>query len=211
MIEERRHVVQETRQRLASERMLMASRDTLQQVPTDELQKSTSTHALLQSRFGGKASSAARKVSTKQLVARDHQNSIMSSSSLAQPKAVLLTDVDQKHIDLMRVRNERYTQKLIAEQTKKERFQSQLIQRSQKHEQNKQNLEEAELDRKEVVQLAQERRQKQLDEAIAAISQKLREHDVLFHCEQSFHRAPAVAAAAMQRVTGMLAQVGHYY
>ena len=56
-----------------------------------------------------------------------------------------------------------------------------------------------------------ERRQKQLDEAIAAISQKLREHDVLFHCEQSFHRAPVVAAAVMQRVTGMLAQVGHYY
>ena len=56
-----------------------------------------------------------------------------------------------------------------------------------------------------------ERRQKQLDEAFAAISQKLQKHDVLFHCEQSFHRAPVVAAAVMQRLTGMHAQAGHYY
>ena len=56
-----------------------------------------------------------------------------------------------------------------------------------------------------------ERRQAMLDEAFAAISQKLQEHDVLFHCEQSFHRAPVVAAAVMQRLTGMLAQAGHYY
>jgi len=57
---------------------------------------------------------------------KDFTSSIMSSSSnVSVPTfSVSLTEVDQRHIDLMRVRNERFTNKLIAEQTKKEKFQN---------------------------------------------------------------------------------------
>ena len=46
-------------------------------------------------------------------------------------------------------------------------------------------------------------RQRELDEAVPYIQEALESgHDVIFHCMQSFHRAPVTAAAAYRRVTG---------
>ena len=52
----------------------------------------------------------------------------------------------------MRMRNERFTQKLISDQERKDKYKNELIKRASKHEKNKQNLEDAEYDRKEFVQ-----------------------------------------------------------
>jgi len=51
-------------------------------------------------------------------------------------------------------------------------------------------------------------RQRELDQAIKPIQDALLAgQDVIFHCMQSFHRAPVAAAAAYRRVTGGSATV----
>ena len=51
-------------------------------------------------------------------------------------------------------------------------------------------------------------RQRELDEAMPYIQKALDNgQDVIFHCMQSFHRAPVVAAAAYRRATGGSATV----
>ena len=55
-----------------------------------------------------------------------------------------------------------------------------------------------------------ERRQNMLNGAFPMIRKTLAERDVLFHCQQSFHRAPVVGAAAHQRLAGVPATAHHY-
>ena len=55
------------------------------------------------------------------------------------------------------------------------------------------------------------RRQKMLNGALAMIRKTMAERDVLFHCRQSFHRAPVVGAAVHQRLAGVPATAHHYY
>ena len=51
-------------------------------------------------------------------------------------------------------------------------------------------------------------RQRELDQAMQYIQKALHGgQDVIFHCMQSFHRAPVAAAAAYRRVTGGSATV----
>ena len=51
-------------------------------------------------------------------------------------------------------------------------------------------------------------RQRELDQAMQSIQNALLAgQDVIFHCMQSFHRAPVAAAAAYRRVTGGSASV----
>ena len=51
-------------------------------------------------------------------------------------------------------------------------------------------------------------RQRELDQALPKIQDALLAgQDVIFHCMQSFHRAPVTAAAAYRRVTGGSASV----
>ena len=51
-------------------------------------------------------------------------------------------------------------------------------------------------------------RQRELDQALPKIQDALLAgQDVIFHCVQSFHRAPVTAAAAYRRVTGGSASV----
>ena len=51
-------------------------------------------------------------------------------------------------------------------------------------------------------------RQRELDQALQKIQDALLAgQDVIFHCVQSFHRAPAAAAAAYRRMTGGSATV----
>ena len=51
-------------------------------------------------------------------------------------------------------------------------------------------------------------RQRELDQALPKIQEALLAgRDVIFHCNQSFHRAPVTAAAAYRRVTGGSASV----
>ena len=51
-------------------------------------------------------------------------------------------------------------------------------------------------------------RQRELDQALPKIQDALLAgQDVIFHCMQSFHRAPVTAAAAYRRVTGGSATV----
>ena len=51
-------------------------------------------------------------------------------------------------------------------------------------------------------------RQRELDQAVPKIQDALLAgQDVIFHCMQSFHRAPVTAAAAYRRVTGGSASV----
>ncbi len=46
-------------------------------------------------------------------------------------------------------------------------------------------------------------RQRELDQALPKIQEALLAgRDVIFHCNQSFHRAPVIAAAAYRRMTG---------
>ena len=53
-------------------------------------------------------------------------------------------------------------------------------------------------------------RQSQLNHAMPDIYKFLKEGEtVLFHCEQSFHRAPVVLAAVMKKLTGTKAQAFH--
>ena len=55
-------------------------------------------------------------------------------------------------------------------------------------------------------------RQRELDEAMPHIQEALENgHDVIFHCMQSFHRAPVAAAAAYRRVTGESATVRTFF
>ena len=55
-----------------------------------------------------------------------------------------------------------------------------------------------------------ERREKMLNGAFPTIRKTLGLSDVLFHCQQSFHRAPVVGAAVHQRLAGISATVHHY-
>ena len=51
-------------------------------------------------------------------------------------------------------------------------------------------------------------RQRELDQALPKIQEALLAgRDVIFHCNQSFHRAPVIAAAAYRRMTGGSAAV----
>ena len=51
-------------------------------------------------------------------------------------------------------------------------------------------------------------RQRELDQAMQPIQNALlKGKDVIFHCMQSFHRAPVTAAAAYRRTTGSSATV----
>ena len=54
-----------------------------------------------------------------------------------------------------------------------------------------------------------ERREKMLNGAFPTIRKTLRLSDVLFHCQQSFHRAPVVGAAVHQRLAGVPATAHH--
>ena len=55
-------------------------------------------------------------------------------------------------------------------------------------------------------------RQRELDEAVPWIQTVLgKGQDVVFHCMQSFHRAPVAAAAAYRRVTGGSATVRTFF
>ena len=82
-------------------------------------------------------------------------SSPQTSSVAALPtKALALNELDQRQIDKIRVRNERFTNKLIHEQSKKQNFQTALISRQAKHDKTKENLENKELDRKDFVYYA---------------------------------------------------------
>jgi len=67
---------------------------------------------MLQSRFGVPQSG---KLPSRK--AKDFTTSIMSTASVVTmpTKTVLLTDVDQRQIEKIRQRNERFTQKLISD------------------------------------------------------------------------------------------------
>ena len=55
-------------------------------------------------------------------------------------------------------------------------------------------------------------RQRELDQAMQYIQKALHGgQDVIFHCMQSFHRAPVTAAAAYRRVTGGSATVHTFF
>ena len=123
VFEERRHIVNEERSKMMSlDRTQLMSRESAV-LRTEDLRKSTS-QVLLSERFRSKGA------------LKDLTSSISSASPVMpmSQKAVLLTDLDQKQIDKMRQRNERFTQKLISDVEKKERYQNELIKRSKKHE-----------------------------------------------------------------------------
>ena len=57
------------------------------------------------------------------------------------------------------MRNERFSNKLMFDQAKKDRIENKVMKRSEKHVKSQQNLEEQELKRREFVQLTKERRE----------------------------------------------------
>ena len=159
VLEERRRIVKEQNSRLRSmEQELAASqRESSTIRRTDDLRHTTS-HQMINDRFGTASKSVLGGGSITPAVGST-TGSVAALPTRSQ--LVLLTGSDQKQIDKMRMRNERFTSKLINDQNKQERYQNHLIKRSEKHEQNKQNREDKEYDRKDFVQVAQERREKQ--------------------------------------------------
>ena len=143
VIEERRHIIKEEFMSGGSQMIgisltldsMTANANATAMPQTGALLRSNQSQSTLKSRvqnaMGSRDRSGGPQVSKKGTIST-------SASVMALPStnkgSVLLTENDQKQIDKIRVRQERFTSKLIVEQNKKEKYQQQLIARSQKHE-----------------------------------------------------------------------------
>ena len=118
VLDERRHICQEIRNKHANQSQMRSGMfsphvSTIQ-MKTEDLRKSTSV-ALISSRFTDRIAAAATSKKKGKHV-RDFTTSIMSSASVVNfpvSKTIALTETDQRQIDKMRVRNDRFSNKLI--------------------------------------------------------------------------------------------------
>ena len=124
VIDERKRLCTEARQRDGSGNLLgneksrfFSPHQSVIQMKTDDLRKSTSV-AVLNSHFGDRYFNNGKKSNKLDGVnKKDFTGSVLSSGSVGSLpyKTITLTENDQKQIDMMRVRNERFTNKLICD------------------------------------------------------------------------------------------------